>query len=297
MHTLFASFNGGFVFQAPRQGHTMKRVFVVVLNWNGWQDTIACFASLQRQDYPDFHLLVVDNGSTDESVAQIKQAMPWVELLQTGENLGFGGGCNVGIRIALDRGADYVWLINSDATAGSGALSAMVSTADQNLALGSVGSVLHEVDAVDRIQLWGGGRVNLWSGRSRHQRLCGPLDFISGASVLLRCAALEEVGLFDQTAFFMYWEDTDLGFRLRRAGWQLAVAQDAKVWHKQSASLGKGSALLDEYFTRSGVRFLRRHAPVPLVPITSLLTTLLAKRMLRGEMARVRAVVKGLFSA
>ncbi len=275
----------------------MKRVAVVVLNWNRWQDTVACLASLQLQDYPNFYLLVVDNGSTDDSVAHLKNAVPAVELLQNGFNLGFGGGCNVGIRKALADGADYVWLINSDATVDPHALSALVKVAEQNLLLGSVGSVVYEVDAPDQIQLWGGGRVRLWSGRSRHQLSPGPLDFISGASVLLRRAALEDVGLFDQSTFFMYWEDTDLGFRLRRAGWQLAVAHDSRVWHKQSASLGKGSHLLDEYFARSGVRFLRRYAPVPFVSIAFMLGSMLTKRVLMGKLRRAGAVVKGFRSA
>jgi GT2 family glycosyltransferase len=275
----------------------MKRVAVVVLNWNRWQDTVGCLASLHLQDYPNFYLLVVDNGSTDDSVAQIKNSEPTIELLQSGFNLGFGGGCNVGIRKALADGADYVWLVNSDATVDPHALSALVKVAEQNLSLGSVGSVLYEVDAPDQVQLWGGGRVRLWSGRSRHQLSPGPLDFISGASVLLRRAALEEVGLFDQPTFFMYWEDTDLGFRLRRAGWQLAVAHDSRVWHKQSASLGKRNPLLDEYFVRSGVRFLRRHAPVPSVSIAFMLGIMLAKRVLKGELRSAGAVVKGYRSA
>lgn len=275
----------------------MKHVDVVVLNWNGWKDTVACLASLQQQDYPNFNLIVVDNGSTDGSVEQIMQAMPTVELLQTGSNLGFGGGCNVGIRHALARGADYVWLINSDSVADIHALSGLVRAAEKSLALGSVGSVLYEADTVDQVQLWGGGRVQLWSGQSRHRQSHGPLDFISGASVLLRRAAIEEVGLFDQAAFFMYWEDTDLAFRLRKAGWALAVADDSRVWHKQSASLGKRSLLLDEYFTRSGVRFLRRYAPIPFISIAILLGRLLAKRVIMGEFSRARAVFKGFLSA
>jgi GT2 family glycosyltransferase len=275
----------------------MKRVDVVVLNWNGWQDTVACLASLQRQDYPNFNLLVVDNGSTDGSVFQINKAMPSVELLQTGANLGFGGGCNVGIQHALACGAEYVWLINSDATVDPGALSALVRVAENNPTLGSVGSVLFEADSVDQIQLWGGGSANLWLGRSHHRTCPAPLDFISGASVLLRRIALEEVGLFDQTNFFMYWEDTDLGFRLRKAGWQLAVAEDSRVWHKQSASLGKRSPLLDEYFTRSGVRFLRRYAPIPFISISLMLAMMLIKRMFMGEISRTRAVLKGFLGA
>lgn len=275
----------------------MKRVDVVVLNWNGWQDTISCLASLKLLDYSNFNLLVVDNGSTDGSVEQIKKAMPSVELLQTGVNLGFGGGCNVGIRHALVRGADYVWLINSDATVDPGALSALVRVAEKTPALGAVGSVLYEANEHDRIQLWGGGTVNLWRGQSHHRRSPGRLDFISGASVLLRRTALETVDLFDQAAFFMYWEDTDLAFRLRKAGWELAVADDSRVWHKQCASLGKRSPLLDEYFTRSGVRFLRRYAPIPFISISLMLGMMLAKRMVMGDISRARAVLKGFLGA
>lgn len=275
----------------------MKRVDVVVLNWNGWSDTVVCLASLQKQDYANFNLLVVDNGSTDGSVFQIKKAMPSVELLQTGVNLGFGGGCNVGIRHALAHGADYVWLINSDATVDPGALSALVCVAEKNPTLASVGSVLYEADSEHQIQLWGGGSVNRWLGRSRHQISPAALDFISGASVLLCRTALEEVGMFDEANFFMYWEDTDLGFRFRRAGWQLAVAEDSRVWHKQSASLGKRSPLLDEYFTRSGVRFLRRYAPIPVISIALMLVMMLTKRVLMGEISRARAVLKGFLNA
>lgn len=271
----------------------ISRVDVVVLNWNGWQDTIGCLETLQRQDYPHVNVLVVDNGSTDSSVDHIRNAMPTVELVQTGVNLGFGGGCNAGIRLALARGADYVWLINSDATVDPGALSALVRRAGQDPMLGAVGSVLYEAETPGRVQLWGGGSVNLWLGRSRHRLSPGSVDFISGASVLLRRAALDGVGLFDDANFFMYWEDTDLGFRMRQAGWRLAVAEDSQVWHKQSASLGRGSPVLDEYFTRSGVRFLRRYAPVPFVSIALMLGMMVAKRLLQGEISRARAVIKG----
>ena len=274
-----------------------QRVDVVVLNWNGWQDTLTCLNSLQGLDYPSFQLLLVDNGSTDGSIEHIRAAMPSVELLPTGVNLGFGGGCNVGIRHALAGGADYVWLINSDATVEAGALSALVREAQAHPEVGAVGSVLYEVDEPERVQLWGGGTVNLWLGRSQHRMAAGALDFISGASILLRRSALEEVGLFDQRTFFMYWEDTDLGFRLRKAGWQLAVANDSRVCHKQSASLGKRSPLLDEYFVRSGVRFFKRYAPVPWLTNAFSLSMRLVKRVLSGDITRAKAVLRGFLSA
>jgi len=275
----------------------VKRVAVVVLNWNGWKDTISCLESLRQLDYPDFWLIVVDNASSDDSVVRIRQVMPDVELIQTGENLGFGGGCNAGIRQALDKGADYVWLVNSDAVADQAALMALVRVGEENEALGSVGSVLYEYGQAGKVQLWGGGRVNLWTGQSRHQLVSGRPDFISGASLFLRRAALEEVGLFDQKTFFMYWEDTDIHFRLRKAGWRLAVAVDSRLWHKQSASLGKKSPLLDQYFVQSAVRFFKRHAPYPFIPISLMLTRMLLKRVLRGQFKRSRAVLRGFLSA
>jgi GT2 family glycosyltransferase len=276
---------------------TTARVAIVVLNWNGWRDTLACIASLQALDSTDFNIVLVDNGSADGSVEQFQRALPDTELLQTGANLGFGGGCNVGIRHALAGGAEYVWLVNSDATVDPGALSALVRFADRNPALGAVGSVLFDADSPTRIQLWGGGRVNLWLGRSNHRLGPGRIDFVSGASLLLRCAALEQVGLFDSALFFMYWEDTDLGFRLRQAGWQLGVAADSKIWHQQSASLGMGNPLLDEYATRSCVRFLRRHAPIPFVSVCLTMIRMVVKRILVGRPDRLRAVLRGYRSA
>lgn len=272
-------------------------VHVVVLNWNGWRDTLACLASLQQQDYPNFHVLVIDNDSSDGSTEVIRNAMPSVELVQSGANLGFGGGCNVGIRLALERGADYVWLINSDATADPRALSALVRVAESDASLSSVGSVLYEASQPDQIQLWGGGRVALWMGQCLNRRVAGSLDFICGASLLLRCAALREVGLFDEKTFFMYWEDADLSFRLYKAGWRLAVADDSRVWHKLSASLGRNHPLLDQYFTRSAVRFLRRYAPVPIISISVMISKMLLKRILFGQVRRIKAVVTGLLQA
>jgi GT2 family glycosyltransferase len=276
---------------------TTKRVVVVVLNWNGWKDTIACLKSLQLQSYTNFEVLVIDNASTDSSFAEITSAVPDVQVLQSGANLGFGGGCNVGIRQALLERADYVWLINSDATADPHALAALVELADASPGVASVGSVVYEAESADQIQLWGGGRVRLWTGECQNQFSATQLDFISGASVLLRCAALEDVGLFDESTYFMYWEDTDLSFRLREANWQLAVAETSRVWHRQSASVGKGSALLDEYFTRSGVRFLRRYAPISFVSVPMMLGRMLTKRLLTAQFARAYAVVKGFLSA
>jgi GT2 family glycosyltransferase len=275
----------------------MKKVVIVVLNWNGWRDALACLRTLQRQDYENFDIVIVDNASTDDSVNEITNAMPGILLLQSGGNLGFGGGCNVGIRHALQSGADYVWLINSDATVSGDALSEMVLAAEHDKTLGLVGAVIFDADRKDEVQLWGGGTVQLWTGASHHLRSPGRLDFISGASALLRCSALKEVGLFDSKTYFMYWEDTDLSFRLRTAGWKIGVAENARVWHRESSSLGKGSPMLDQYFTQSGVRFLKKYSTFPVASIAFMLFRMVIKRLLLKDWSRLQAVFKGLAAA
>src|SRR6266851_7872043 len=86
--------------------------FTVLLNWNGWKDTVECLSSLQKLEYGNNRTMVVDNGSTNDSVPRIRAQFPQVEIIEMGKNLGFAGGCNAGIRAALDRGAEYVWLLN-----------------------------------------------------------------------------------------------------------------------------------------------------------------------------------------
>jgi GT2 family glycosyltransferase len=272
-------------------------VHVVILNWNGWRDTVQCVRSVQAVDYPALRVLVVDNGSDDDSEQQIRRHFPGLEVLQTGANLGFGGGCNHGIRHAMQGGAQYVWLVNSDCVVEPGALSAMLQCAERDAQVAAVGSVLLESGDPQHLQAWGGGQVNVWTGRSHHCTRPGRLDFISGASMLLRVQALEKAGLFDQDAFFMYWEDTDLSFRLRSAGWKLAVAQGSRVVHKQGASWGDGNPQRDAMFTRSGVRFLRRYAPWPLVSIVIMMAFLLAARALRRDGPAWNAVIRGWRSA
>lgn len=272
-------------------------VTVIVLNWNGWADTLQCLASLQALSAPVPNILLIDNHSTDDSVKRIRQAYPALEVVVTNENLGFGGGCNVGIREALARSSDYIWLINSDATVESQTLAAMVHQAESNPQLGAVGSVIYELGSTELIQLWGGGRFNPWLGRSQPLRSPGELAFVSGASMLLRSSALHEIGIFDEHTFFMYWEDTDLGFRLRRHGWQLATADDSRVWHRGSGSLGQGNPKIDEYFVCSAIRFFRRYTSLPILPTISLLASLLAKRFFLGHWHRARAVLRGLRAA
>lgn len=280
--------------QTPRAHE--PAVACVVLNWNTWRETVECLTALGSIEYSNITVIVVDNGSTNDSVARIRRAHPSVELLSTGSNLGYGGGVNAGIRAALERGAQFVWLLNNDTKPSPGALSALVRKALEKPDLGAVGSVLMHMGSQTKVQAWGGGRVNCWFGRTSHAMSAREdrwFHYLTAASVLLRSSALRKVGLFDE-GFFLYWEDTDLSFRLRRKGWGLGVAADSVVLHKVGASSGGDRRRVDRHSTASGIRFLRKHAKVAWISVPLFLASRVINRLMRGHFARTGDIIGGL---
>lgn len=238
------------------------RLAVVILNWNGWRDTLACVESLRLQTQRPEWIVVVDNASTDESEQRLRNLGEDVTFLQSGANVGFAGGNNVGIRWALNRGADAVWLLNNDATADEGALAALVETWRRRPAAGAIGTRIYEMQRPGVLQCWGGGWINLWTGRAReypHEVPEARLDYISGCSLFLPRPALERAGLLDE-GFFMYFEDAELSLRYAKAGFELAVADTARVFHKGGASSRPGRRQL-AWRTQSLLRILKLHAP------------------------------------
>ncbi len=271
-----------------------SEVGIVLLNWNGWRDTCACLESLQRLR-SDFEVVVVDNASTDDSRTRIREAYPEVVVLETSRNLGFAGGCNTGIRHVLERRSDFVWLLNNDTSVDEDALRSLVDKAKANENLGAIGSAIYFGDRRADLQAWGGGYINFWLGHSRHFLRPVPdeaIEFITGASMLVRREAIDDIGLLDER-FFMYWEDADYCFRLRAAGWSLGVAGDSRIWHKGSASVGKNSANLDRYFNASAARFFEKHARVPGIAVLMGTGLRMGKRVLSGDWERAMAVWAG----
>lgn len=133
-----------------------KLVYLIVLNWNGWKDTVECIDSCLKLTYTNFRILIVDNGSTDNSESILRECFPSVEFIQTGENLGFAGGNNVGIRYALEQGAVYVWLLNNDTVVDSKALDELLKVAESDDKIGIVGSKIYYYDKPDILWFAGG---------------------------------------------------------------------------------------------------------------------------------------------
>ncbi len=285
--------------EAKRKTAENPKVCIVLLNWDGWRDTVECLTSLLLLDYKECQAVVVDNASTNDSVQRIRERFPDVEIIELEENLGFAGGCNVGIRRGFVQGAQYVWLLNNDTKVAPGALRAMAETAEKDSRIGAVGSVIYDMHAPHRIQAWGGGRVSVWFGRASHYTVeitTDNLAYLTAASLLLRREALEDVGLLDD-GFFMYWEDTDLCFRLRKAGWKLAVARESQIWHKESASLGKNNSVFDLYVRSSMVRFCHRHSPVPLISVIIATSRMIAKHVLHLKLARALRICQSIVAS
>lgn len=241
---------------------TPPRVLAVTINWNSHADTARLLGALRTCANPACEVVVVDNGSTDGSLDRLRADFPDVRFLALPANAGFGAANNAALREALERQIPYVWLINNDALPDPGSLAALVARMEADPRAGAAGAVVVDDDPAARVQAWGGGHIRPWLGWVRlHRAPAEPLEFLTGACLLLRTAALREIGLFDER-FFLYWEDADLCFRLRKSGWHLVVA-DTRVRHKGSATTGRNRYLRSFHSGRSLVLFLHAHARHP----------------------------------
>lgn len=272
------------------------RVVIVLLNWNGREDTLECLDSLRFLRYPNARVLLVDNASSDDSVACVRARHPEVEVIVNAANLGFAAGNNVGIRRALAQGADYVWLLNNDTVVSSEALGALVEEAQQGARVGVVGSVLYEYDRPLAVQAWGGGTLRPWLGiTTQHTAPQARVDHIVGASMLLRAEMLREVGLLDED-FFFFMEDTELSLRARRAGWHLRVAPRSFVFHKGGSSLRREgrhrNLIADRLYAQSNGVYLAKYSGA--LGLLLRLLVLLVRRVGRGEADRALAVAASL---
>lgn len=266
----------------------------MVLNWNGWQDTLECLNSLEKQDYPNLQVIVVDNGSTDDSVERIRSAFPQVTLIETGKNLGYAGGCNVGLREGLKGGAEFLWLLNNDTICPPDTLSKLVRRGLESPEAGMVGTVLFYAHNPSEVQAWGGGRINPHLAISSHfysPATFGYNTYLTFASVLARRAMLEEVGPLYEGGF-MYYEDSDLCLRMQRTRWKIVIAGDTAVLHKEGASSGnKETFFMSKTLTLSGLRFIRRNSPIAFLGIPAFFLLRFGNRIVKREWAALRGVL------
>jgi hypothetical protein len=250
-------------------------VAVVVLNWNGREDTLACLRSLARVEAPALLPIVVDNGSSDGSAEAVAAGFPQVELIRNDANLGFAEGNNVGIERALELGATHVLVLNNDVEVDPAFAAALLEEAGRHPDAASLGSKILFSDPADVIW-FAGAAYDPRSGYNGRQRGYGErddgrfdevvaTDRACGAAMLVPRGVLERVGVFDRE-LFLYNEDTDWSLRARAAGLRHYVVPASKVWHRVSAgSGGEGSPTSLYYGARNSIVVAERYAPLGLL--------------------------------
>lgn len=328
------------------------RVGIVILNWNGWKDTVECLESVFRNSYPNFSVIVCDNDSNDDSIKYIKEwaegtlqvqgaaestlnalsyppvqkPIPWKEygreqaenggdrsspesqlvLIRTGGNLGYAGGNNVGLRYTLvHEEFEYIWLLNNDTVIDTVALAEMVRQMECEPHAGMCGSTLFFYHEPHKVQALGGATYDKWFGKgdfigkgisvAEAELVCdvaGKLEYIIGASMLVRKSYLVEVGLMCED-YFLYFEEIDWALR-GKAHYGLTYSKKSVVYHKEGGSTRKGKVLgeIPDYFgARNRLIFTRKFYPYALPIIYVGLIVALLNRLRKGQVRRAKMIL------
>ena len=329
-------------------------IYIVILNWNGWRDTIECLESVFRLKYPLFKVVVCDNASSDQSWEEIKA---WAEgrrrassenpalshfieppvpkpveyvtyssppagdallpnpplvLIQTGKNLGFAGGNNVGLRYALSKpDCDYVWMLNNDTVVDPAALAHLVQRMQERPTAGLGGSTLLYYNEPSKIQALGGSVYNRWFARGGHIGQCHDasqiprpeeiekcMAYVVGASMLVSRPFLDGVGPLNED-YFLFFEEIDWATRAK-GKFDLTYSAASLVFHREGASIGSGKSSLDQselseyYATRNRIIFTRRYYPYALITLYPALVASLMHRMVNRKWRNAVSVLRGL---
>jgi len=300
-------------------------VGVIVLNWNSYEDVAQCLDSLQRLDYKNIEIVVVDNGSTDGSGCQIDDEYSEVEVLSSDRNRGFSSGNNIGIQRLRDRGADYIWLVNNDIILPDNqTLGELVAVMESSIDIGIVTPQIIEYPDTDTVW-FRRGEINRgfgayyhiknrkWylhgskKGTSKSQRKFTQTDgelikneYLPFSCALFRETLFSEVGLLPEE-YFLYVEDVEYCLRTMNAGYQLATVPDVKVYHEKSPDSSL-SPVRSYYGVRNRYLFVHRNSEeinlklfYPAYVLSVLL--LFGQRVLARNFASAEAVIRGVIDA
>jgi GT2 family glycosyltransferase len=285
------------------------KTLITVLNWKTHEMTEECIHSLLKMDGDSFEILIIDNGSQDGSAEYLRQAFPKISLIENASNLGFAAGSNIGMKLALEQGADFVLLVNNDTVVKPNLLAELLAESERHPDAGMVSPKIYYADHPDRIW-WAGGTFSLWQGVPRHlgwkekergqYETARVIDWATGCVVLLRCDALRQSGLFDDK-MFAYAEDLDLSLRMRSLGWQVRYAPAAKLWHKEGFATRRNVGEHVRHFisVRNLLWVMHKHARglqwLTFCPyfLVRYILLLIFKSLCRGDLKSARAVLEG----
>ncbi len=246
----------------------MKTVSVITVNFNHNHITEELLNSIAKENtYPSLEIIVVDNGSKINPVTEWKGKYPNVAFIRSDINLGFAGGNNVGIKAAK---GDYLFFVNNDTEFTTGLVETLVKTLDDETKVGIVSPKIRYFDQKDMLQYAGYTDMNYYTCRNncigqfendngQYDKVTGKTGFAHGAAMMIKREAVDKAGLMPEN-FFLYYEEMDWCDHIKRAGYEVWVNMQALIYHKESVSVGKKSALKEYFMNRNRILFIRRNA-------------------------------------
>ena len=253
----------------------LPKVFIIIINWNGKKDTLECLESIKNNDYPNYEVVIIDNGSKERF--QVSDSK--IKVIYNKENLGFSGGNNVGIKYALKNKAGYILLLNNDTIVSNNFLSKIIKIAERDNKIGMIGPKIYFPNSK---KIWfAGGKIN-WLYNKGIMRGYDEIDngqydkpetqktdYITGCCLLIKRDVVEKISLMPEE-YFLYYEDTDWSLRARQIGYKCIFVPSAIIWHKGSKSSIAESPSYIYYHIRNGLILAKKYAPWYIKPFIHL---------------------------
>ena len=232
-------------------------VYIIVINYNGEEYLKTCLSSIEKQTYPNYKTIVIDNASTDNSEEYIKEYFPKLTFIQAERNLGFAEGNNLAIKKALEQKAAYVFLVNNDTEFEIDLVEKLIKTAESDDSIGIVGPAVFDLKNKKSLQEMGmaidkfGYALAL---KNLTDRDC--VFFVSGCAMMIKSELILRIGFFDES-YFMFAEDLDICWRSRLTGYKIIVNENARIYHASGGSISGGVVKSSSYRTNAQRVFLR----------------------------------------
>ena len=303
----------------------MPQVYIVVLNYKNWEDTLECLESLFRSSYQYFSVLVIDNDSQNNSLGHLMEwadkghgksasfsaightflrsedipdlvdlnFLPRLTFIQHSFNAGFAGGNNIALRLLQTEEA-YIWLVNPDIVIQENTLEELVKFAVLQSPDAIIGGVIQSRSGNRDVIVYGGAKVNFLAATVtpvKKPGFVGRLDYVSGGCLFTHSSNLKRLGLLPEE-YFLYWEETDWCYRAKQKGQALHVCPKAVCYDKGSTSIGK-NFIADYYYARNGLLFISKFRRKNIPFVVFFLGIRLFKRLITGRWERAKGIYRG----
>ncbi len=277
-----------------------NRVAIVLVNFNGEKFQNECIQSIKNMNYKDYDIVIVDNGSTDNSIKKVKEKFDNLIIIETGKNYGVAKGNNIGIKYALDNNYEYVLLLNNDTEVAPDMLSNMIKKASSNT-LVTCKMYFYEPNNF----LWcAGGKINWNKGTTTHfgeneldkgqHNESKFVEFTPTCCLLIHKSVFEKVGFMDEK-YFMYYDDTDFCARVNNAGFKIWYESSAKLWHKVSSSSGGAESNITIYYgNRNRLYFIEKHCKNKIIPKIFFYSSRIVKYFKYAKIKKSNVLVKAI---